>query len=289
MGKALHLFILLIFVLFNSNLNSQIIDSDLNLTDESQEHIVTMNNDNIMVGIVTQITSTVVYFKFHGNIMQLNLSDVKSIEVKGNSQDSSYEIQGHESLALSQTAYNFKKKQGEYRTYYAVAHMIDFGITDNISIGGGVIIPAIAFLRAKISTNNEDNNFNIGLVFGSYFGIIDNFGFEPVIQLGTVVTIGDPTKFLNFGFGSLWPTEFPEDYLLPITIGGAMHLNSNWRLTMDNYIFVIPEYDEVTLLPTFGASWFNAKNRVDFGSGLFIDPFSGYAFPLPYITYARRF
>jgi len=315
-------FVILGLFFFSLIGQAQFISKNIVVGDTTQVHVLKTENGDRFVGRVIRIENTTIYFLFlKKNTLEFNLTEVSSIALlnertsNGTGRASNeyrrareiYDkrnslpnvLTGEENLFFAPSAFTYGKKKGEYRTTMVFYNRLDYGLTENIDIGLD-LMPLIGFnliaLRGKVGLPLA-KNIIVGFGSSLYVTIIP-FTFNDDVTRGAthtygVATIGNRERFINFSYGYALPfNPQEEDGATTLNIGGSMRIGERWKLMVDlNFIGSVndPEFY------TFGASWFNRRNRFDFGiSTLNINTNNNFRnsrtlLPLPFATYALSF
>ena len=167
---------------------------------------------------------------------------------------------------FSPSAFTLKKGEGYYQNTYLLLNSFNVGITDHISIGGGLEILStfgegdpIFFITPKVGFNVVDK-FNIG--GGVLYASTPSFGSGNRSSLGIVFGIGtygsidhNITGGLGWGFVE---GEFESRPI--ITVSGMTRISKktalvteNWFIPTDNYYGII----------SYGIRFFGEKLAVD--------------------------
>jgi len=162
-------------------------------------------------------------------------------------------------------ALGLKKGQGYYQNTWIFFNNVDYGISNNISIGGG-LVPVFLFgaastpfwITPKVSIPVSRDNLHIagGAIIGGIFGEDTGGG---GIFYGTS-TIGHSDKNLSvglgYGFGGGDISDTPV-----INISGSIRVAESLYLLSENYLF---PGTEISGLGSFGARWAPGNVAVDF-------------------------
>ncbi len=170
--------------------------------------------------------------------------------------------------------YGLKKGEGYYQNIYVLWNQASYGITDNISIGGGIIplflfagAPTPVFITPKISIPIVKDKFNIG--GGALLGtIIGDFGLEDEdINRGFGIVYGlstfgsrDSNISISFGYGR-FGGEWADSPL--INISGLHRVSNRFYLITENYYFNFGDEDSGTIIG-LGGRWIINKAALDF-------------------------
>lgn len=245
-----------------------------------------MNNGEEYKGqIIEQNEKTVVLKTVNGEI-SLIAANISSID--------NYDYQGKFEFANPHdTRYFFgpsgipiKKGKGYYQNVLITTNFANYGLTENISIGGGfefistVSGTPIWFLTPKIGFDISDN-IHVGGGF-----IMAGFAAEATATLAYgVFTVGHAeTNFtLGAGYGLIGGelSRYPA-----IMISGTHRVSKSIALLTENY--VIPIIGDTIYFGIQGVRIMSAKNSFDLGA-LFSPEFSDFIPALPYVGYARVF
>lgn len=185
-----------------------------------------------------------------------------------------------ENLAYSMTAFPYAKGAGEYRNISILYNIFDVGLSDNFSIGGGLVVPFLFMTRSKLAFKVGEK-FHLGAGLNNFLGLIPGEG-GFVSHLFAIGTLGSPEQYLNITAGTARDWDFPEDSPFIITIGGGISFASNWKIYTD--IGLSPGNEGI--IPTFMLSWFKKQNRLEIGVLGITD---GFISAIPMIGYAHRF
>lgn len=255
-----------LFVLFlNLRTNAQ------EIADTAIVRIVA-NDGNEYVGEIIARDSAKIYLKTENlGELAIPITDIRSTEKvnvkqikKGklwfdNPQSSRY--------FWSPNGYGLKQGEGYYQNIWVLWNQLSYGISDNFSLGAGVIPlflfaggPTPVFLTPKISIPIQENRFNVGAgaLLGTVLGESET-GFGIVYGLATFGTRDDNVTFgLGYGFaGGEWASS-PL-----ININGMFRLGSRAYFITENYY--IDAGGESLVVISLGGRWIIKKAALDFG------------------------
>jgi len=189
--------------------------------------IVKRTKSDVIIESKTLGTVTLPY----GNIKSMNIA--KEGNMVGN--DFWFSNPNNTRYYFAPSAYNLKKGEAYYQNVYLIMNSANYGITDNISIGGGVILPFAVYLTPKISFKITER-FHAGV--GVFAGVIpgpSTFG----IGYG-LITYGSNEHNLTIGTGY----GFFEDEVMKhpiVTINGMTRISKRIALVTENWM--IPDVD----------------------------------------------
>jgi hypothetical protein len=271
--------------------------------------LMTKRGDRFIGKVIEYGVDKVVFELENGALLTFPNDDVKQIDLKENAdipgyvkikEDEEIEMNGAENLFLSPTGFNYREGLGEYKNLEVFYNSIDYGFSDNLSLGFGMVpllVANIVDFKTKVTFDIGDYlhigggaHFLAGFIIGGFDD--DNWA------LGVAhanASIGTREKFINFGYGRWMPIsdDFVNIKSDLFMFGGSFRIAEKGRIFGD--LIRVAERGESDFeqsdysLVMLGGSWFNQKNRFDFG--LFIVPESGsgssqsVAFPM--IGYAR--
>lgn len=164
-------------------------------------------------------------------------------------------------------AYGLNKGEGYYQNILVMWNQVSYGITDNFTLGGG-IIPLFLFAGAstpvfilpKISIPVQKDKFNIsaGALIGTIIGEAETtFG----ILYGNT-TVGTRDNNVTFGLGyGFAGDEWASSPM--INISGMFRLSSRGYFITENYY--VNTGGSGTAIISLGGRWIIKKAALDFG------------------------
>ena len=280
---------------FASSVSGQNFSENIDLSDTTQLHIVETKRGDRFVGRITKIENTTVYFLFRNESpLEFKFQDLSLVWVAGeNPPGDTFSNEGEKSqkyfdaashapeyLLYSPTAFNYPKGGGAYRNTDILWNTVDFGVTNNLSFGGGAIIPFFFVFRGK-GTFELTPQFRFGFGQNTFVPFIPDV--SSASHFFAVASVGKAERFLNFSFGYWIDWDQPSDPYLVYTGGGGFNITESWRIIIDVFYM---NNEDVGVIPSLMLSWMSNKNTVDFG--FFNVPDTDV--PLfPAISYQRRF
>jgi hypothetical protein len=135
------------------------------------------------------------------------------------------------------SAIPIEKKGGYYQNAYLLANSVNFGVTDNFTIGGGVVIPLLFFITPKIGVKVSDH-FYIGAGLLGATTLIP----DAIISGGipfAVATVGNKENNVTIGagYGLMWNEgEFEHTHYPIITLNGMVRISDRVQLVTENWI-----------------------------------------------------
>lgn len=163
-------------------------------------------------------------------------------------------------------SYGLKQGEGYYQNIYVLWNQFAYGVTDNFSIGGGLIPlflfdggPTPVFITPKFSIPIEKDKFNVGggALLGTVLGEPDS-GFGILYGLSTIGSRDNNVSFsLGYGFaGGNW-AQSPL-----INISGMFRISRRGYILTENY-FINVSGNGVGAI-SFGGRWIIKKAALDF-------------------------
>lgn len=186
---------------------------------------------------------------------------------------------GYENLVYSPTGFTHARGRGEYQNSDLIYNIADYGLSDQVSIGGGVVLPPILMLRLKAAFVLSPT-VRTGMGTNTFFSLERDFGGVASHYYG-VLSLGPPSGFFNLTIGPLTDYESELGPVL-ITAGGSFTFATHWRAVLD----VGFELSEPLILPNILVSYSRRRNR--FAAGLLGIPDADIPI-FPLLRYARRF
>ncbi|MDZ7754903.1 hypothetical protein [Rhodohalobacter sp.] len=163
-------------------------------------------------------------------------------------------------------ALGLKKGEGYYQNTWIFFNNVNYGITDNFSLGGG-IVPLFLFganttpiwILPKVSIPISSDRFHLGA--GAMFGGLVGEESETLGLFYGVGTVGSRDNNMTVGIGYGYAGDEISRTPL-INISGMVRVSRRLFLLTENYF--IPEADAGGILSA-GARWTTEQFAVDFG------------------------
>lgn len=264
------------------NVQAQIFTDNVN---PSQKVIVTMNNGEEFIGEVNYKNDEVLVLNSVNGELKLIVLQISKIE------DYTYEGEflfpsSHETrYFFGPSAIPLKKETGYYHNVYVVGNFVNYGLSDNFSIGGGFEFISLMlgypayFLTPKVGFIVDDKIYvGGGVILAGVAGEDHAFLAYGVSTFGT----SESNVSVGFGYGKVG--DLPGQAIM---FSGTQRVSNSIALLTENYIF----NDSGTKYyhGVHGFRILSKDNSFDFG--IFVSSeFSGEALPaLPYVAYSRAF
>lgn len=211
------------------------------------------------------------------------------------------------------SAIALKKREGYFQNAYLLANSVSVGLTDRITIGGGVVIPILFYVTPKISFKvNENLYLGAGILFTQSF--ISEVNLSAGIGYG-LITIGN--KEHNFTLGSGYgfakmDSSYRTTPMPIVTLNGMTRIGKRLSLVTENWLIPRGKYNEertvndpnglpytesvevkkdfYTLAASLGLRLMpGIKTSVDFSVvGIRTNPYQDYIF-IPYLDFVYKF
>ena len=192
------------------------IKGTLRIPDASHVQILTTIDGTTLMGRIIEIRQTEIQFESDVGTITISIAKIKEIkEVPASAIKKGvywFPNPNHTRLFFAPTARPLKRGEGYFADYYLFFPMVAYGITDNITIAGGMsLFPWIGFdkqflyFTPKVGFNVGNN---LALSVGALMVKLPSFGDEDVPTVGilySVGTIGGADNNLTAGLGyGLW-------------------------------------------------------------------------------------
>ena len=273
----------------------QDIKTKLAIPDSNQIQILKTKDGSQLIGRIVEIRETEIQFEMEFGEMTIPISRIEDIT---NTEETSvkggkywFPNPNQTRLYFSPTGRMLKKGQGFFADIYVLFPGFAYGVTDNISIGGGMsLVPGVGienqifYFTPKIGLVASET---INLAVGALILAIPDFDDESdspfVGSFYGVGTFGPPDHSFTIGLGY----GFVEGDLAnkPMFFFGA-DLRMSRRIAFVTENFIFPEVDDPVI--SYGLRFFGEKLCVDLS---FFNPLSDEAiFPgFPYIDFVVNF
>lgn len=163
-------------------------------------------------------------------------------------------------------AIGMRKGNGYYQNTWVLFNNVNYGITDNISIGGG-IVPLFLFgspvtpvwLLPKVSIPVSEGQFYLGA--GAMIGGLIGVETDPLGVFYGVGTLGNRDKNLTVGLGYGYAGNEVSSTPL-VNISGSIRISRRMYLLSESYFLPGTESNG---LVSFGMRWASESFAIDFG------------------------
>jgi hypothetical protein len=239
----------------------------------AKSFLIETNDGNEFIGnILKQDDKTILLSTENYGEVSIRSSFIKSIEELNQDKmvfgDYWFENPHATRYFYSPNGFGLKKNEGYYQNTWVLFNQLSMGITDNISIGGGMIplflfggAPTPIWFTPKVSfpvSKNEKFNVGSGALIAnilgeneSTFGLL--YGTSTYGTLDNNINIGVGYAFTGEGF-SKHPT---------LTLSGMTRISKKAFLITENYL--ISGYNESFGIVSFGGRSVQKKLAIDYG------------------------
>jgi len=269
-------FTLIAFILFLMTLSPAIaqisknVKDNLKIPDSSHVQIITTHDKSTMMGRILEIREKEILFKSEFGMTMIPIEKILSIEIIPISsiREGEYWFPNPNATRLffAPTARMLQKGDGYFADYYLFFPAFAYGITDNITIGGGMsLIPGgdldeqIFYFTPKVGLAAA-KKFDIGI--GALIIKIPDFDDEeesPLVGLlYGVGTYGSSNSSLTIGLGYGFVDDKVADKPM-VVIGGEHRISRRLALVTENWI--LPGVDNPMI--SYGMRFFGEKMSVD--------------------------
>ncbi|MFL5489211.1 MAG: hypothetical protein ACJ8AJ_12100 [Gemmatimonadaceae bacterium] len=263
--------------------------SQLKLADSAHLQILTLRDGSTLVGRITAIGQDTLTVESSVGQLSVPLASVRRVQEVGSDRMKNGEYwfpnPNATRLFFAPSGRMLEKGEGYVSDYEVFFPGAAVGVTDNVSIGGGVsLFPAgldeqIYYFTPKIGAALQENvNVALGaLIIG---GIADESTVGIVYGVGTLGTPdASVTAGLGYGFAGTTMSRTPVAML-----GGELRVSRRVGLVTENYI--IPDTGANPIF-SYGVRLMGEKMTVDLA--LFNASGSGSAIGLPFVDFVFRF
>ncbi|OQX74347.1 MAG: hypothetical protein B6D64_12950 [Bacteroidetes bacterium 4484_276] len=275
-----HLILGMAFILTAFNCNAQ------NQPDTLTYHIETSNGNTYIGNILSQDSEKLIFQSEKlGEItfLQTDIKEMHAINLQ-KMKGGKYWMDNPQATRYfySPNGYGLKKGEGYYQNVWVLVNSFAVGITNNISIGGGLVplfffggTPTPVWLTPKVSIPVKKENFNLGA--GALVGTVVG-GEDPGFGiLYGITTFGSRDNNVSFGLGYGYAGgEWAKSPM--ININFMFRTGARGYIISENYY--IQANGEPMVILSFGGRQIIKKAGLDYG--LFI-PFSSNLIALPWL------
>lgn len=236
---------------FDKSLIDSTSDKSLGIGKDFKGIKVELNDGTILKGELLSESETEIEIKLKDiGVLILKKENIKQIiplVESGKAQKSYWFENPHATrLLFAPTAIPLKKGEGYYQNIYIIANMFNYGVMDNLSIGGG--FDFITMFSAQDGWNplinlNIKSGFQVSEnlhagVGALYVGMLDEFSAGIIYGLGTYGSY-NTNATLGLGWGFVDGTFQEKPFIM---IGGMARVSEKLWLVSENWIVPTPEY-----------------------------------------------
>ncbi len=239
-------------------------------SDSTLTKIETIDGNEFVGSIVSEESDKIVLETEKFGTLTIQKADIKSRETIKNQQIKNGKLWFDNPQATryfwAPNAYGLKKGEGYYQNIYVLWNQFSVGVTENFSLGGGVIPlflfgggPTPVFATAKFSIPIEEEKINIGggAIIGTVLG--EDFGSFGIAYGVSTFGSRDNNVTLGVGYGFA-DGEFAKRPL--INLSGLFRISSRGYFITENYYLNID--GDFGGIISFGGRWIIKKASLDF-------------------------
>jgi len=277
--QGMFIITVLLMVLSFSSVMAGVRESEIKVPSPGEVQILKLTDGSQLVGEVIQVQEGIVEFKTKMGTMEIAVNQIEEIQVINSSQ-----IKGGKywfpnpnltRLYFGPTGRTLKAGSGYFTDLLLFFPGGAYGITDNITIGGGIsIFPGVDFgnqiyyFTPKVGFKPKENlDVAISAMIIQLPNTDDELEdvdlFDAPSTVGVIYgvgTYGDDDKSLTFGLGFGYADDEISDKPA-VLFGGDYRLSRRLSFVSENWIF--PGVDE--LLVSYGIRFFGEKLSADLG------------------------
>ena len=254
------------------------------VVDSTRIQVLTMRDGSSLVGRIVGVRGDSVDFQTGIGRVTLAINDIRSISEHeaGRLHNGAYWFPNPNSTRLffAPTGQMLKKGDGYFADYELFFPGFAYGVTDNISIGGGVsIFPTgvedqVYYFTPKVGVSFSDQiHVAAGLLFAGTGGGTGGVGYG-------VATLGDGDRSVTAGFGYGFAGGDIESKPL-VMLGAEKRVSRRIALVTENYILPISDDN---IVYSFGLRFMGEKLTTDLalvnisGSGVIGFPYVDFVY-----------
>ncbi|MEL6822327.1 MAG: hypothetical protein AAFP70_11235 [Calditrichota bacterium] len=285
------LFVLLFLFIGSLYAQETVSQAMLSQADTSQVFVVKLNDGSSVIGRINNVTAD--GFEVETTIGRVAIPYAKAVSAKvidpTKIRDGYYWFPNPNQtrLFLAPTGRMLKKGNGYFQNIYLFFNGLAYGITDNVTIGGGMsVFPVDDFLENNLfyftPKFGKEINENVSLAAGAI--IINPPNLDEVAGLAYGVgTFGNETASFTGGLAFPFAGDDLADQLV-IMLGGDLRVSRRTSLISENWIIT---GDDGGALFAYGIRFFGEQLSVDLA---FANVSDSPIFPgVPYVDFVFNF
>jgi len=268
--------------------------SKLRIPDENHVQILNMEDGSSIIGRTKEVREKEILFESNLGTITVPIEKIREVkEVPASSIKAGkywFPNPNATRLFFAPTGRALDKGEGYMADYYLFFPMVAYGVTDRITVGGGVsLFPGIGidkqifYFTPKVGVlKGEKLNFSAGALLARFPGFFDD-DVETAGILYGVATLGSADASFTAGLGyGFWGGDFGDKPM--VMMGGEYRASRRVSFVTENWVF--PGADEPLI--SYGIRFFGENLSIDLG---FITVLGeGAFFPgIPYIDFVLKF
>jgi hypothetical protein len=262
----------------------------LRVVDSSKVQIITIQDGSSLVGRISALRADSVDFETKMGRLSISISDIREIV-----ETDARKMRGGQywfpnpnttRLFFAPTGQMLKKGEGYFADYQLFFPGVAYGLTDNVSMGGGISLFPVAldeqvyYLTPKVGRSFGDNvHLAAGVLFVSFMGGGNN-GTGGVGYGVATLGEGDGSVTMGLGYGFAGGNIESKPVAM---LGGEKRVSRRIALVTENYLLPVSESNVVY---SFGLRFMGERITTD----LAIFNFSGSnIIGLPFVDFVFKF
>ncbi len=281
--------------------------------------ILTTNDGKTFTGILVSHDATEVRLKTESlgelTISNSKVRDIKLVEKEQMVGGRYYFTNPHPTrYFFGPSAIPLAKGEGYYQNAYLLANSVQVGVSDNFSMGGGVVIPFMFFITPKFGYKVGEKVYLGGGLLAATT-IISDIPFGIAVGYGTLTIGNNENSFtVNAGWGAMKEEDYTYDPVSSnststikwnmakrpmFSLSGMVRLAPKVAMITENWFFATKNYDNIYPLYTddyeykyksvftFGFRIMGENNSFDLAVA--VPSIDGTTFGVPYLDYVFKF
>ena len=283
----MHFFSLLFMLLLSMSCSTLYAQTTNDTIQAESIVIIKMKNGDEFKGVIVQQNEESILLKTVNGEINLIASQIKSVENQDYTGKFNFEYPHDTRYFFGPSGIPLKKKKAYYQNILVTTNFINYGLTKNISVGGGfefistIMGSPIWFLTPKVGFQISDKIHAGGGI------LLAGFSDEGIATLGYgVATYGKSETNVSLGVGyGLFNNEFSK--YPAMMLSGTHRVSNSIALLSENYVFPNAS-GEAMYVGVQGIRILSKKNSFDIG-GMVIPAISNEIPVIPYVGYVRIF
>jgi hypothetical protein len=264
--------------------DSAAIRQRLHIVDSTRIQVITMRDGSSLVGRIVEVRADTVDFQMGIGRVPVAVRDIREITESGAGRvhDGQYWFPNpnYTRLFFAPTGQMLKKGEGYFADYELFFPGFAYGVTDNLSIGGGVsIFPTgvdeqVYYVTPKVGVSVSDRvHLSAGVLFAGTKGGTGGVGYG-------VGTFGDGDASATIGLGYGFAGGEIESKPVAM-LGGEKRVSRRIALVSENYLLPVSDNN---IVYSFGIRFMGEKLTTDLaifnasGSGIIGFPYVDFVF-----------
>lgn len=233
--------------------------------DTVSNYEVKLKDGSVFTGKFIETVGDTMYFNLASSrlaIRKNELAGVRKIRLGAFKEGTDWYPNPHHTRYLfGPSAFNLKAGEGYYQNIYGVINSVNYGVSDNFSIGGGTELISLFNGSPFFGVFPKIGNINLGKNVYGGVGTLLLFGEGGFGGIGYgLVTMGDEDRNFTFGAGGLFGSDGISSEGPILTFSGMYRLSRNIALISENWAVV---NDGVHPVFSYGVRFFGEKISVD--------------------------